>query len=106
MRLVGNQKTEAIAMHARAARRRIRRCAHRGISGRSAVPPAALFRQPVERLFEFVAILALQAQLPHQLLVSGAGMRQPANVLEQTRFAEMLRHSVTSRHYRISRRPL
>ena len=57
----------------------------------------AFLGQPVESLFQFRAILTLQAQLPDQLFVRGSAMGQPSDAVEQTSVGQLLGHNVNYR---------
>jgi len=81
--LVGDEKTETVAVKREAAGKIFGIVADGDEVAGAQFDEQAFFAEPVESVFEMVAVLAMQMQLADELLVGGAGVRKLANVLEQ-----------------------
>ena len=81
---IGNKKPETIPMNRQAARDEFRVAAHSDEMTRAQFDQQPFVGQTIQRVFERVSILACQAQLFHQLLISRPAMRKLANMSDQT----------------------
>lgn len=87
-RLIGYQKSESVAVHRKPSGYIFGIRSYRDEMTRAQLDELAFFHQAVERVFERIAIFALQVQFTYKLFECSARMRELADVLEDTRITE------------------